>query len=71
MPVNKNNPEPMRYYNVGLTDEEFTELITLIDEGEVDEELLAGIRKKLVQKRKNLRQRVVVGTDITACALPH
>lgn len=44
-------------YNVGLTEEEFTELILLIDDGAVDEELLAGIRKKLSHKRKLLRKK--------------
>lgn len=42
---------------VYLTDEEFTELISLIDDAPVDEDLLAGIRRKLVAKRKRLRRR--------------
>lgn len=43
---------------VYLTEEEFTELISLIDDDEVDEEFLKGIRRKLVAKRKRLRQRL-------------
>lgn len=44
--------------NVGLSMEEFEELIRLIDDEPVDEEFLLGIRKKLVAKRKRLRGRV-------------
>lgn len=43
---------------VYLTDEEFSELILLIDDDPVDEELLGGIRKKLVAKRKRLRKEI-------------
>lgn len=45
-----------------FTDEEFTELILLIDDEPVDEELLRGIRLKLAAKRKRLRRRVREGT---------
>lgn len=50
------------YYNVGLTEYEMTELILLIDDEPtdlvpVDEELLAKIRAKLVNKRRELRSR--------------
>lgn len=45
-------------YNVGLTDDEFTELILLIDDEPVDEDFLQGVRKKLVHKRKLLRRKV-------------
>jgi hypothetical protein len=45
------------WYNVGLTDEELTELILLIDDEPVDEEFLSGIRKKLSHKRKLLRKK--------------
>lgn len=48
--------EPVMY-NVGLTDDELSELILLIDDGAVDEEFLSGIRKKLSHKRKLLRKR--------------
>lgn len=41
-----------------LTDEEFTELILLIDDEPVDEELLHGIRQKLAAKRRRLRRRL-------------
>lgn len=41
-----------------FTDEEFTELILLIDDEPVDEELLASIRRKLVAKRRRLRRRL-------------
>jgi len=51
------NLEPTVFYNVGMTDEEMTEIILLIDDEAVDEELLNGIRKKLYLKRKQLRQR--------------
>ena len=40
-----------------LTDAEFSELVLLIDDDPVDEDLLAGIRMKLVAKRKRLRSK--------------
>lgn len=48
-------------YNVGFTEAEMTELILLIDDEPVDEEALAGIRKKLSHKRKLLRKRLKNG----------
>lgn len=44
-------------YHVGMTQAELNELILLIDDEPVDEEFLRGIRRKLVHKRKLLRQR--------------
>lgn len=44
---------------VPLTMEEMEELIRLIDDDEVDEELLAGIRKKLKNRQKRLRRTLV------------
>lgn len=41
--------------NVSLTEDEFSELILLIDDEPIDEVFLQGIRKKLVAKRKRLR----------------
>lgn len=41
-----------------FTDDEFTELILLLDDEPVDEEILDGIRKKLVAKRRRLRRRL-------------
>jgi hypothetical protein len=51
-----NNPDGYMY-NVGMTEAELTELVLLIDDEAVDEEMLAGIRRKLVHKRKQLRRR--------------
>lgn len=41
-----------------FTDEEFTELLLLIDDEPVDEDLLQGIRQKLSAKRRRLRRRL-------------
>lgn len=53
--MNRNNGEVV--YNVGLTEAELTELVTLIDDGDVDELFLVGIRRKLVHKRKMVRRK--------------
>ena len=45
------------FYNVGMTNEEMSELIRLIDDEPVDEGLLLGIRKKLAHKKKLLRKK--------------
>ena len=45
-------------YNVGLTYEELTLLVRLIDDdnlSDADEEALRGIRRKLAHKRKVMR----------------
>lgn len=43
-------------YNVGLSEQELTELIRLIDdEDDLDEDFLMGVRRKLVHKQKQLR----------------
>lgn len=50
----------MTEYNVGLTEQELTLIIRLIDDDDLsdDEETeLRGIRRKMVLKRKNLRHR--------------
>lgn len=47
-------------YNVGLDDDELNLLVRLIDNEPLtddDEVALRGVRRKLVKKRKNLRQR--------------
>lgn len=50
-------PDEKIMYHVGMTQDELNELILLIDDEPVDEEFLKGIRRKLVHKRKLLRQR--------------
>lgn len=44
-------------YQIGFTRAEIEELILLIDDEPVDEEFLAGVRKKLAKKQKALRRR--------------
>lgn len=50
------NTDGEELYNVGLTMAELEELVLLIDDGEVDEDFLRGIRKKLVNRRKRFRR---------------
>lgn len=56
MPNTNNEGKPLGH--VELTDEEFQELIWLIDDEPVDEEFLRGIRLKLVAKRRRLHKLV-------------
>jgi hypothetical protein len=48
--------EPIQ--TVGFTDAQITELILLINDGEVDEEALSIIKSLLLKKRRMLRLRV-------------
>lgn len=50
----------MMMYNVGLTDRELELIVRLIDDEDLsntEEDELRSVRRKLVKKRKNLRQR--------------
>lgn len=53
----KTNNKGEILYHVGMTDDEMSILIDYIDEKEVNEDLLLGVRRKMVHKRALLRKR--------------